>query len=30
MGQWLVNNMANIGEIELPDRAEPEREIPFA
>ena len=30
MGQWLVNKMANIGEIELPDRAEPEREIPFA
>ena len=30
MGQWLVNNMANIGELELPDRAEPEREIPFA
>lgn len=30
MGQWLVNKMANVGELELPDRTEPEREIPFA
>ncbi len=29
MGQWLVKNMADLGELEFPDRAEPAREIPF-
>lgn len=29
MGEWLVKNMANLGELELPDREEPSREIPF-
>ncbi|PWQ98586.1 type II toxin-antitoxin system prevent-host-death family antitoxin [Leucothrix pacifica] len=29
MGEWLVKNMANLGELELPDRKEPSREIPF-
>jgi len=29
MGQWLVKNMANLGELNLPDRKEPPREIPF-
>ena len=29
MGQWLVNSMANLGELELPSREEPAREIPF-
>lgn len=29
MGEWLVKNMANLGELELPDRAEPSRDIPF-
>ena len=30
LGQWLVENMPRVGELELPDRKnEPEREIPF-
>lgn len=30
LGQWLVENMPRVGELELPDRRnEPEREIPF-
>ena len=29
MGQWLVKNMAETGELTLPDRKEPAREIPF-
>lgn len=29
MGQWLIKSMAGIGELELPDRAEPSREVPF-
>ncbi len=29
MGQWLVNAMAGVGELELPSRIEPQREIPF-
>lgn len=29
LGDWLVENMAGLGEIELPDRADPPRDIPF-
>lgn len=29
LGLWLVENMPKIGELELPDRNEPDREIPF-
>lgn len=29
VGRYLVENMAGIGELELPSRDEPEREIPF-
>ena len=29
MGQWLVKNMADTGQLALPDRKEPAREIPF-
>ena len=29
MGEWLVKNTVGLGELELPDRAEPAREIPF-
>lgn len=29
MGQWLIKNMAGAGELELPDRQEPDRETPF-
>ena len=29
MGRWLVDSMSGIGELELPSRDEPEREIPF-
>ena len=29
MGPWLVENMPTVGELELPDRNEPDREIPF-
>lgn len=29
LGQWLVERMAGVGELELPKRKEPEREIPF-
>ena len=29
MGQWLVKNLAGLGELELPDRDEEDREIPF-
>ena len=29
VGRYLVDAMAGIGELELPDRKEPEREIPF-
>ncbi len=28
-GQWLIQNMAGTGELELPDRKEPDRDIPF-
>ncbi len=30
LGQWLVENMPRIDDLELPDRAEPERPPPFA
>jgi len=30
LGRWLVENMPRIGDLELPDRAEPERPPPFA
>ncbi len=30
LGQWLVENMPRGIELELPDRREPEREIPFS
>ena len=29
LGLWLVENMPRIGELELPDRREPDREVPF-
>ena len=29
LGLWLIENMPTVGELELPDRNEPEREIPF-
>lgn len=29
MGRWLVDAMLGIGELELPSREDPEREIPF-
>jgi len=29
LGQWLVENMPRGIELELPERCEPEREIPF-
>ena len=29
MGQWLVDNMPQGTNLEIPDRAEPDREIPF-
>ena len=29
LGLWLIENMAIPGELELPDRNEPEREIPL-
>jgi len=29
MGKWLINNMAGVGELELPERNEPARETPF-
>jgi len=29
VGRYLVENMAGVGELELPSRDEPEREIPF-
>lgn len=29
VGRYLVDNMAGVGELELPSRDEPEREIPF-
>ena len=29
MGQWLVDNMPRGTELQIPDRNEPEREIPF-
>lgn len=29
VGRYWVDNMAGIGELELPSRDEPEREIPF-
>lgn len=29
MGQWLIRNLQGIGELELPDRAEPDRELSF-
>ena len=30
MGRWLIENMPKVGELELPDRRESGREIPFA
>lgn len=30
LGQWLVENMPRGIELEIPDRREPEREIPFS
>ena len=29
LGLWLIENMPTVGELELPDRNEPDREIPF-
>lgn len=29
MGQWLVKNLAELGELKLPDRKDLPREIPF-
>ncbi len=29
LGRWLVENMPRIGDLELPDRAEPDRPSPF-
>ena len=29
LGQWLVENMPRIDDLELPDRAEPDRPSPF-
>lgn len=29
LGRWLIENMPTVGELELPDRNEPDREIPF-
>ncbi|HHJ20758.1 MAG TPA: type II toxin-antitoxin system Phd/YefM family antitoxin [Gammaproteobacteria bacterium] len=29
LGLWLVENMPTIAELELPDRHEPERDVPF-
>ena len=29
LGLWLIENMPKVGELELPDRTEPPREIPF-
>lgn len=29
LGPWLVENMPTVGELKLPDRNEPDREIPF-
>jgi hypothetical protein len=29
LGQWLVENLGGISELELPERKKPEREIPF-
>jgi len=29
VGRYLVDAMAGVGELELPKRDEPEREIPF-
>lgn len=30
MGDWLLQNFGDIGEIPLPDRTDSEREIPFS
>jgi hypothetical protein len=29
LGRWLVGNMPRIGDLELPDRREPDRPSPF-
>ena len=29
LGLWLIENLPMVGELELPDRNEPDREIPF-
>ncbi len=29
MGQWLVDSLKECGELELPDRKEPDREVSF-
>ena len=29
LGRWLVENMPRIGDLELPDRREPDRPSPF-
>ncbi|MCF6249819.1 MAG: type II toxin-antitoxin system prevent-host-death family antitoxin [Methylococcaceae bacterium] len=29
LGLWLIDNMPTVDELELPDRNEPEREVPF-
>lgn len=29
LGLWLIENMPKVGELELPNRNEPDREIPF-
>ena len=29
VGSWLMDNFAGIGKFELPDRADPPRDIPF-
>lgn len=29
LGQWLVDHLADVGELPLPNRADPEREVLF-
>ncbi len=29
LGLWLIENMPPVGDLELPDRNQPDREIPF-
>ncbi|MCP4702281.1 MAG: type II toxin-antitoxin system Phd/YefM family antitoxin [Gammaproteobacteria bacterium] len=29
LGEWLVDNLSELGDLKLPDRTDPAREIPF-